>query len=568
MEPFKTRIAEALAPLAGLSVEAVTAALETPPEPEMGDLAFPCFPLAKTLRKAPPVIAKELAEKLGGLDFLEQVQAAGGYLNIRIAAAAIAAEVLPCIRREGSRYGARPAHGAKIVIDYSSPNIAKPFSIGHLRSTVLGHALVRHLTHLGYETIGVNHLGDWGTQFGMVMAGFNLWAQGKPMEEVDVRFLLDIYVRFNREAAEDKEKEALAREWFRKLEAGDAEAKRLWDAFREISLEEARRIYRRLGVEFQHYTGESFYNDLLPDTIARLKAAGLLVESEGAQVVDLTAEDMPPCLIQKSDGATLYATRDLSAAIYRIETFDPERVLYVVGSEQRLHFRQLFRVLEKMNSGWTGRCVHIDFGRYRMADGAMSTRTGKVVFMEDVIDRGVEMARQIMDEAQRGGDLEEGQDAAVAEQVALGAIIFGDLANDRIKDIVFDWQKSLDFKGDTGPYVQYTRARIVSLLRKAGVPVPETVDWQVLTSPEEKAVMVLLAKLPHVLQLAAAQYRPSFTANYLLDLARAFGRFYNLHPVLKSEPAVRDARMLLCECVGTVLGLGLYLLGVPAPERM
>ncbi|MBI3892516.1 MAG: arginine--tRNA ligase [Candidatus Wallbacteria bacterium] len=567
MQSFKNRIAEALAPHSGLPAEKLAAALETPPDATMGDLAFPCFALAKTLRKAPQAIAAELASHARGLDFVEEVTVAGAYLNFRLAAKAVATEVLPRVRREGARYGSRPARGERIVVDYSSPNIAKPFSIGHLRSTMVGHALVEHLKHLGWDPIGINHLGDWGTQFGMVMAGFKLWGD-RPLDKVDVRYLLDVYVRFNKESKGDKPMEELAREWFRKLEAGDAEARQLWDIFREVSLEEARRIYARLGVEFQHYTGESFYNDRLSDTIARLRKAGLLVESQGAQVVDLEAHKLPPCLIQKSDGATLYATRDLSAAIYRMESYRPARILYVVGAPQKMHFQQLFLVLEKLEPAWSGRFVHVDFGHYRLAEGKMATRTGNVVFMEDVLDRGVEMARKIMEAAERGGDLEAGQDAVVAEQVALGAIIFGDLSNDRVKDVVFDWEKALDFKGDTGPYIQYTRARIASILRKAAAPVPETADWSQLASPEEKAAMMLLLKFPQVVEAAAAANKPSFTANYLLELARAFGRFYNLHPVLKSEPAVRDARLCLCDAVGTVLELGLKLLGIPVPERM
>ncbi|MBI2945339.1 MAG: arginine--tRNA ligase [Candidatus Wallbacteria bacterium] len=567
MQTFKRKIAAVLAPHAGLTEEKLAAALETPPDAAMGDLAFPCFALAKTLRKAPQAIAADLAPHVRGLDFVEEVQVAGAYLNVRLSARAVASEVLPRIRRDGIAYGSQPARGERVVVDYSSPNIAKPFSIGHLRSTMVGHALVEHLKHLGYETVGVNHLGDWGTQFGMVMAGFKLWGD-RPLERVDVRYLLDIYVRFNKEAKDDKALEELAREWFRKLEGGDAEARKLWEVFREVSLEEARRIYARLGVEFQHYTGESFYNDRLSDTIARLKQAGLLVESQGAQVVDLEAHKLPPCLIQKSDGATLYATRDLSAAIYRVETFQPARVLYVVGAPQKLHFQQFFLVLEKLDPAWAGKFVHVDFGHYRLAEGKMATRTGNVVFMEDVLDRGVEMARQIMEQAQRGGDLEEGQDAQVCEQVALGAIVFGDLSNDRVKDVVFDWEKALDFKGDTGPYVQYTRARIASILRKGGVEAPESADWSQLSTPEEKAVMMLLLKFPQTVEAAAAALKPSFTANYALDLARAFGRFYNLHPVLKSEPAVRDARLCLSAAVGTVLAIALRLLGIPVPERM
>lgn len=568
MKAFRERIAGIAARAAGLDPAELSPSLEVPPDPSMGDLALPCFRLARSFRKAPPTIASDLAPLYNDEPLIERVEARGAYLNFFLSVSEVAATVLAEIQEKGPAYGGADGPAGRIIIDYSSPNIAKPFSIGHLRSTIIGHALVRHLRHLGHEVIGINHLGDWGTQFGMVMAGYDLWGEGRPLDAIDVSFLLDLYVRYNKKTKEEPEAKETAREWFRRLEEGDDHARKLWEVFREVSLDEARRIYRRLGIGFEHYTGESFYNDRLDSTVATLREAGLLVESDGAQVVDLSDEKLPPCLIQKSDGATLYATRDISAVLYRLEEFEPDRILYVVGAPQKLHFRQLFSVMQRLDPSWKGRLVHVDFGHYRLAEGKMQTRTGNVVYMEDVLDRGVTMAKQLMEESARGGGLTGEEASHVAEQVALGAILFGDLSNDRTRDVLFDWRKALDFKGDTGPYVQYTCARTSSILRKAGEEVSSDADVSVLTTGEEREVLMHLARYPESIRLAMADYKPHITATFLLDLAKSFNRFYHANPVLKSEPNLRKARLLLTSCVGTVLRGGLSLLGIPAPERM
>ena len=564
MQRYRDEIARMLAEKLPLKKEQIAAELETPPEPQMGDLAFPCFKLAKILRKPPAAIASELAGALDGGDYFARIEAKGPYINFFCNRQKLALWTVEAVLKEKSRFGCQDeGRGETVVIDFSAPNIAKPFGVGHLRSTVIGNSLYRIYEAMGYRCVGINHLGDWGTQFGKLIVAYRMWGDEKKLAEEPVKHLYDLYVRFHREAEDKPDLEEAARAWFKILEDGDGEARLLWQKFRELSLAEFKRIYSILGVEFDSYQGESYYNDMLAGTIRQVEDAGLAKESEGALVVDLEDEGMPPCLLRKQDGATLYATRDLCAAIYRYEKYKFSKMLYVVGADQALHFKQLFAVLEKMGFPWASQCVHVPFGLIRFKESKMSTRRGTLVFLEDVLQRAIELAEQTIRE--KNPDLKDKE--TVARQVGVGAVMFGDLSNDRIKDIDFEWEKVLDFSGETAPYIQYSHARICSILRKAE-------DWNgydasLLTADEEQAVISLLARFPETVARAAETYKPSVVARYLLDLAAEFNKFYHRCPVLQApEEGIRKARLALIAAVRQVLVNGLLLLGIEAPEEM
>ncbi len=563
MQQFKEEIGRLLSVHAGLDEAQVFADLEVPPSPELGDFAFPCFKLAKSFRMAPPRIAADLAQKIPPGSFFERVEAKGPYLNFFCNRGLLAALAIRAVLTEKENYGRRESgRGRTVVIDYSSPNIAKPFGIGHLRSTIIGQALYRIFSALGYHCVGINHLGDWGTQFGKMIAAYLRWGEEASLSADPIRHLYDLYVRFHSEAETDQALEDEGRAWFKKLEDGDETARSLWQRFRDLSLLDFRRVYKMLGVEFDAYQGESFYNEMLDDTIRLIEEAGLARLSEGALIVDLEDEGLPPCLLRKQDGATLYATRDLCAAIWRQHTYRFDLALYVVGADQALHFRQLFAVLKKLGYSWAENCHHVPFGLIRFRDGKMSTRQGKLVFLEDVLNRAVELAGAIISEKNPGLSDKE----TVARQVGTGAIIFGDLYNDRVKDIEFDWDKVLDFSGETAPYIQYSHARICSILRKAGKF--DGGDPSLLLLEEEQAVARTLTRFPEAIERAAETYRPSVVARYLVDLAREFNRFYHQCPVLQAQEDVKKARLLLIDAVRQVLVNGLCLLGIAAPEEM
>ncbi len=578
MLEFKKQISEALAGLTGMEPGAVAEHLEVPPEREMGEYAFPCFVLARHLKKPPPRIAEELASQIAAGGLLGEARPVGPYLNFYVNRAGLASRLLPEILREGGHHGyTNEGEGRTAVIDYSAPNIAKPFGVGHLRSTVIGNALYRIFEALGFRAVGINHLGDWGTQFGKLIAAYRRWGDSSRLKEAPVEYLYQLYVQFHREAEEDASLEEEGRFWFRKLEEGEKEATALWEQFRELSLQEFQRIYDLLGVRFDAYQGESFYNRQLEDVVRLAREKGLARESEGAVVADLEPYGLPPCLLQKKDGATLYITRDLAAAIYRYRTYRFDRLLYVVGAEQSLHFQQLFKMLEVLGFPWADSCIHVPFGLIRFKEGRMSTRLGRVILLEEVLERAVELAHEIIRE--KNPALEDKEKAARA--VGYGAVIFGDLVNDRQKDIEFDWEKVLDFSGETAPYVQYSHARICSILRKAGLnpgsfppadppPVDPGPDpgGELLQDEEEGQLLVTLARFREQLQRSAADCRPSYLARYLIELARDFNKFYHNCPVLHAEEKTRGQRLLLCEGVRTVLQNGLYLLGVEAPDRM
>ncbi|MBR8660357.1 arginyl-tRNA synthetase [Brevibacillus aydinogluensis] len=548
------------------TAETVYDMLETPPNPSMGDIAFPCFQLAKALRKAPPLIASELAGEVSGTP-IREVKAVGPYLNLFLDQQSVARDVIGTILTQGSAYGSRDiGKGRNVPIDLSSPNIAKPFSMGHLRSTVIGNAIANILEKHGYRPIRINHLGDWGTQFGKLIVAYKLWGDEEKVKAEPIKELLQLYVRFHEEAEKDPSLEDQGREWFKKLEDGDEEARRLWQWFRDESLKEFMKIYDLMGVRFDSFHGEAFYNDKMDRVVAMLEEQGLLTESEGALVVNLDEYDMPPCLIKKSDGATLYATRDLAAALYRNETYDFAKALYVVGNEQRLHFQQLFKVLEKMGFEWAKEMYHIPFGMMLKDGKKMSTRKGKVVLLEEVLAQAIEDVLNVIRE--KNPSLENKEE--VARQVGVGAVIFHDLKNYRLNDINFSWEEMLTFEGETGPYVQYTHARACSLLRKGEyVPISEvTLPEGALDSKEAWAVITLLNSFPEVIDRAREQFDPSQIGKYVIDLAQAFNKFYANVRILAEEADVKTARLQLVAAVVTVLKEGLRLLGIAAPEEM
>lgn len=542
--------------------------LEIPKDRALGDYAYPTFVLAKTLKTGPPEIAAKLA------DFLDKdrYSVAGPYINCVIPASRVARAVLPVIHDQAAQYGSSEVGaGGKIVIDFSSPNIAKPFGIGHLRSTAIGHSLYRIYQKLGYKCIGVNHLGDWGTQFGKMILAYKKWGSREELEKEPIKYLYDLYVRLHTEEETDPALSDMARGWFKKLEDGDGEAQELWSLFKDYSIREFKRIYNILGIEFDYYTGESFYNDKMEAVIDRLKQAGLTKESQGALIVDLEEYGMAPCLLRKADGATLYSTRDLAGIFYRYETFDFHRALYVVGSAQKEHFKQVFKVIELLGEDYADRLVHVDFGWIKFDDKAMSTRRGTVIFLEDVIDTAAEKAAAIIKE--KNPDLPNLEETAL--MIGLGAIIFADLGVKKHKDVNFSWEEVLNFEGETGPYLQYTHARLSALLRKYGQEVSSDVDFELFDSPEEKTLLMHLYRFGSVVALAAEQYEPNFIAVYLLELAAVFNSFYQrkdadgrLVRIISDNELQTRARMLLVSAVRTVLKEGLRLLGIRAPEEM
>ena len=549
--------------LEGVGKEEIASLLAVPPDPAMGDYALPCFRFAKALRKSPARIAEEIAAAIPADDVIAEVRALNGYCNFQVNKTGLAAEVLTRIAREKERYGASDeGSGRTICIDYSSVNIAKPFHIGHLSTTVLGGALYRIYRFLGYHTVGINHLGDYGTQFGKLIAAYKHWGDRETVEKGGIHAINALYVRFNAEA--DAAMEAEAREYFRLIESGDPEANELFDWFKALTLSYVEKIYDRLHIRFDSYAGERFYTDKMAPVVETLRQKGLLKESNGAQIVDLEAYGMPPCLILRSDGASLYATRDLAAAIYRHETYHFDKCLYVVAYQQNLHFRQIFRVLKLMGYDWADDLVHVAYGMVSLEDGAMSTRKGKVVWLEDVISRCVEKARAILEE--KNPTLEEKD--AVAETVGVGAVVFGALYNNKIKDVVFSYDKALNFDGETSVYVQYTCARAASVLAKAGAEgfAPRAEDCA--PNEQEAELIKSLAAFPETVREAAEKYEPSFVARWCVDTAKLFNKFYFDCKILQAEPNVRAFRLALTQASLTALTNGLHLLGIGVPEKM
>ena len=548
---------------APLSADEIAGLLELPPDSAMGDYAFPCFKLARSLRKAPPMIAGELVKVINA-DFLSRVEAVGGYLNFFIDKALYASSVIGEVLDKGEKYGSSDMGAGKtICIDYSSINIAKRFHIGHLSTTALGNALYKIYSFLGYKCVGINHLGDWGTQFGKMIAAYKHWGSREMVEQGGVQALSDLYVKFHAEAEKDPSLDDEGRAWFKKIETGDEEAISIWQWFKDLTLKDANRVYDMLGVKFDSYAGEAFYMDKMGPVIEELREKKLLKESDGAYVVDLEEYGMPPCLIIKSDGATLYTTRDLAAAFYRKKTYDFTKCLYVVAYQQSLHFRQLFKVIELMGHEWAKDMEHVEFGMVSYEGQALSTRHGHVIYLEDLLNRSIEKARAIIDEKSPNLEDKDG----VARKVGIGAVVFFALSAGRIKDIDFWWDRALNFEGETGPYVQYTYARCCSVLGKAPANLPDA-DYSTLDDAEAQDILRLLEQFPKLVKEAAQRNEPSLITRYTVDLAQAYNKFYYEHRILDCEPATSAARIAITKAVRNVIGTGLTLIGVEPTEKM
>ena len=558
---YKKHIAQKIT-VDGVSCEEIEGAIAIPPDTTMGDYALPCFKFAKALRKSPVAIAQELAASISPDGVIARVTAVNGYLNFAIDRSGLVKDTLNAIESAGASYGSSDmGKGKTICIDYSSVNIAKPFHIGHLSTTVLGSALYKIHTFLGYNVVGINHLGDYGTQFGKLICAYKHWGNREDVQKRGIFAVNELYVRFNSEATEEMELEA--REYFRLIESGDKEANELFEWFKALTLEYVNKIYERLGVKFDSYNGERFYTDKMQPVIDELAAKNLLKESEGAKIVDLEEYGMPPCLILRSDGASLYATRDLAAAYYRRNTYDFDKCLYVVAYQQNLHFKQIFKVLELLGNDWAKDMVHVAYGMVSLEDGAMSTRNGRVVWLEDVINKCVDKAYNVLEE--KNPDLENKRD--IAEKVGVGAVIFGALYNSKIKDIVFSYDKVLSFDGETGVYCQYTCARARSVLAKAG-GVKFDYSGDIAVTEQEFEVAKALADFPETVKDAAAKYEPSLIARYAVDLAQKYNKFYFDCKILTAEDGVKQLRLAITKATLQTLENALALLGIQAPEKM
>ncbi|HEM3500596.1 arginine--tRNA ligase [Streptococcus suis] len=559
----KQVIAERLAAiLPSLEVEAIYNLLEKPKSSEMGDIAFPAFSLAKVERKAPQAIAADIVEKLDTTGF-EKVVATGPYVNFFLDKAAISHQVLTDVITEKDQYGKlNIGQGRNVTIDMSSPNIAKPFSVGHLRSTVIGDALANIHEKLGYNPIRINHLGDWGKQFGMLIVAYKLWGDKAAVEADPISELLKLYVRINAEAEEKPELDEEARQWFKKLEDGDPEAHELWQWFRDESLVEFNRIYDKLDVTFDSYNGEAFYNDKMDEGIQILEEKGLLQESKGAKIVDLESYNLPPALIMKTDGATLYITRDMATAMYRKRTYDFVKSIYVVGQEQINHFKQLKAVLKEMGFDWSDDMTHITFGLVTKDKKKLSTRKGNIILLEPTLDEAI--SRALTQIEAKNPDLENKEE--VAHAVGVGAVKFYDLKTDRDNGYDFDLEAMVSFEGETGPYVQYAYARIQSILRKANF-VPSAENDYKLADAESWEIIKHIQNFSNVVERAGDKFDPSLIAKYAINLAQAFNKYY-AHTRILDESPERDSRLALAYTTGIVLKEALRLLGVKAPEKM
>ena len=578
MQTIKLRIAEKIASAvlainaeAQLNAQDVAAMLEYPPDSNMGDLAFPCFKLSKALRRSPVQIATTLCEALTADEVIGKIEAVNGYLNIKISDSYLGATVVPEILAKGARYGAQTfGEGKKVVLDYSSPNVAKPFHIGHLGTTVIGHSLRKLHEFAGYECFGINYLGDWGTQFGKLIVAYRKWGSREAVEQEGIDKLVELYVRVNNAIKGDPENgitadESLAdeaRAEFHKLELGDEENLALWKWFVEISLAEYERTYRQLGISFDSYLGESFYTDKMPAQVQKLRDMGLLKIDDGASIVDLSDYNMPPCLILKRDGSTLYPTRDIAAAVYRKENYHFDKAIYVTSSQQCLHFAQWFKVVEMMGYPWYNELVHVPYGTVSLNGAKLATRTGNVVLLKDLFALAIDKVSGIVEE--KNPNLENKE--AVAEAIGVGAIVFYYLTNNRIKDINFSLEEALSFEGNTGPYVQYTYARACSVLNRAGEVAEAPVQ---ITTEEEAALVKTLCRFGERVCSAIADYEPSNITRFILDVAAAFNRFYHNCTILGAEdPAVRASRVKLTEATKIVLGNAFDLICLSKTEKV
>ena len=568
MKNFKQIIAKQISKTININEKELESYIETPKDSKNGDYAFPCFRLAKELRKAPPVIANEIKEKIEPVEEIEKIEVAGGYLNFFINKTTLVEEVLREISKT-EQYGKSEIGREKnIVIDYSAPNIAKPFHIGHLRSTVIGGALYNIYKYLGYNVTGVNHLGDYGTQFGKLIEGYKMWGKEYDIEKDPINELTKIYIRINEACKNDEQILENCRNNFKKLEDGDSYCVELWKKFRELSLQEFQKVYDLLGSKFDSWNGESFYSDKMPEVIDILQKTGKLVESQGAKIIDLEDKGInTPCIIEKSNGSTTYATRDLAAILYRARTYDFDKALYVTSYDQVLHFKQVFEVAKLLgiDEKYTNGLEHVSFGMVLLPEGKMSTREGNIIKLEDLLNEAISRAKEIIE--QKNPDLENKEE--VAKKVGIGAVIFNDMSASRIKDEIFDWNTILNFQGETGPYIQYTYVRTKSVLEKAGyLPKAEDVKVDNLVDDYSMTILKLIYNFEDVLVQVTDKNEPSILARYLIDLAKAYSSFYNENKIIVEDKEIQDARVYLTYATSEVLKQGANLLGMQMPEKM
>ncbi|MBR6719987.1 MAG: arginine--tRNA ligase [Clostridia bacterium] len=560
---FKSYIAEKIAVAAEGDKEAILALIEKPKDETMGDAAFPCFSLSKVLRKAPNMIAADLAEKIASDDVIGEVSAVGGYLNFFFNKKFFAADLAEKIIKEGDSYGkSTDGEGKTVVIDFSSPNIVKPFHVGHLFSTAVGNSLSRIYDFLGYKVEKLNYLGDWGTQFGKVITAYKMWGDKEIVEKDPINELNKLYVRFHEEAEKDSSLEERARSEFHLLETGDEENYGLWNWFREVSIEEFKKVYDKMGITFDSYNGEAFFAKRTDSIVGELKEKNLLTLSEGAYIVEFP--DMPPAIVLKQDGSTIYTTRDLASAEYRANTYNFDKNIYVVGLPQSLHFKQIFATLEKLGKDYAEKCTHVGFGTVKFATGAMSTRSGNVVLLETVLSEAINKTAEIM---RANGNSEE-DIADAANKVGIGAIFYTFLKNSREKDIIFDWDDILDFNGESGPYVQYSYARGKSVMCKAEIKDYSGASFDYDITPEEYSLCKLLSEFSDTVRAAAEKNEPFYINRYVTNVAKAFNKFYNTTPILKGDENTMKARLLLTEATTICIKNALALLGINTVERM
>ena len=566
VNPFVEEIVSQVSAETDMPHDEVRSLVEVPPKPEMGDYALPCFRFAKTLRKAPNQIARDLGVSIRPGGRIARVRAEGPYLNFYVSQTEFVRETLSEILARRGEFGQSDVGAGKtVVIDFSSPDVSKPFTIAHIRSTAIGNSLCRLYRATGWNVIGINHLGDWGAKHGMSIAAYKRWGDDNAIRENPPYELFNLYVKYNAEMEKDPSLGDDVKYWTKKLEAGDPEALRLWNWFRDETVKDFKRIYEMLDVTFAEYTGESFFHDKVGPVIDELKTTGLAVESEGALVVMLDDDDIPPAIIQTGHDTSVYLTRDLAAAIYRKKTYNFDKLIYTTDAGQSLHFRQLFKVLERMGCEWAKDCVHVPFGIISFKEGRMSTRRGNVIFLEDVLNRAIELTRDIVED--KNPDLPERD--TIARDVGIGAVVYADLDSRRTRDVVFDWDEILNFNGETGPYVQYTHARYCSVLRRYGGAVPPSDgDLSLLTEPETVAVVKCMERFPERIRNAAETCEPSLIAGFLIELCTEANRFYNAHRVISDDVSLTRARIALVYSITAVLATGLHLLGLKAPEEM
>lgn len=563
---FKKEISVLISNITNIPNEEIINMIETP-NSEMGDFAFPCFRLSKQMKKAPNIIAQELARNIELKPFISEIKPVNAYVNFYIKKDIYIEQILKQIFIEKSNFPqSEIGKGKTIVIDYSSPNIAKPFHIGHLRSTVIGNSLYKIFEKLGYKVVGINYLGDWGTQFGKLITAYKKWGNKELVEKDDIKELSKIYVKFHEESENDKSLEDEARLWFLKMQQGNKEALELWKWFCEISMKEFERIYKMLDISFDSYAGESFYNDKMQPIVKELEEKNLLKESQGAKIVDLEPYNMPACLILRKDGGTLYPTRDIASAIYRKNTYNFEKCLYLTGLDQNLHFSQWFKVIELMGYEWHKDLHHVNFGLVSLVSGKLSTRKGNVVLMEDILNTAIEKTKAIIEE--KNPNLENKEETA--KQIGIGAVIFNDLFNSRIKNVVFDLEKMLNFQGETGPYVQYTNVRAKGILEKENFNehILENVDFSLITDTSSFELIKLLGRFPQKIIDASVKFEPFIITRHLIDICQAFNKFYDENNIKNSENNLKNARLSIVYCTNIIITEGLYLLGIKAPNKM